>query len=118
MNDDNNNSNNNNVGNDMNNTPKSPNKEVDRLDRIEGKLDNLAEAFNKLARIEERMSHYHEGIARMGCRFDDHEERLRLMEEMTKRNAVVVSHVEKFGWLLISTAVGLWLWWVMGGNST
>jgi DNA repair ATPase RecN len=93
-------------------------KEAERLDRIEDKLDHLAEAFHKLARIEERMAHYHEGIARMGCRFDDHEERLRLMEEMTKRNAVVVSHVERFGWLIISTGVGLWLWWVMGGNGT
>ena len=79
----------------------------DRLDRIDVKLDKLSEAVSQLARIEERISHQTESMGQIDTRISDMESRIRALEFQSNSRGVVISYFERFGWILVTTAIGL-----------
>lgn len=54
---------------------------VVRLDRLDSKMDAMAQAVTALARIEERVASHIVGMQRMGKQIDDIEERVAELEK-------------------------------------
>ena len=79
----------------------------DRLDRIDVKLDNLSEAVSLLARIEERIAHQTENMIQINTRLNDMESRIRSLEFQSSSRGVVIGYIERFGWILMTAAIGL-----------
>lgn len=52
----------------------------ERLDRIESKVDKLAEAIMELVRLEEKMIQTQQALMRFGMRADDIEQRVEKIE--------------------------------------
>lgn len=84
-----------------------------RLDRIEEKLDQLAEAMNRLAMMEERLVHYHNSMSQLDERLDDHEARMRKMETV----GLVISNIERFVWFMMTSGIGIMAWFVSRGGA-
>lgn len=78
-----------------------------RLDRIDTKLDKLTDAISQLARIEERISHQNQNMIQLDAQFKDMEDRIRQLEYQGGTRGVLLRHIERFGWLLISAVIGL-----------
>lgn len=78
---------------------------LDRLDRIEGKMDSLVDAMIALARIEERQSNHIDGIQRMGVRLEALEVRVRDLENLWWRIAGAVTVIATVGATIIPVAV-------------
>jgi len=78
----------------------------DRLERMEKKLDNLADALVSLVRMEERM-------VTLFRRMDSYDEnqreigkRIGTLEHSTNNNGQMLRFVERLFWIVATAAVG------------
>ena len=78
-----------------------------RLNRIETKLDKLAEAMTMIARVDEKLTAGSARIDRLEYRLDEYEGDLDNVKAIVGYNAQSVKIAERFVWILISSIVGL-----------
>jgi len=83
-----------------------------RLDRIEEKIDKMAEAIISLARAEEKIHSLEEktvttwqSIDDLHVKFDDIEERLREAECLLGKTKASINSIVQFVWLVIGALV-------------
>ena len=81
--------------------------DVDRLDRIEQKLDRVVDALADLARIDERQD-------ALAQRIDRHEFRLDLIEDQTNATSETLAKsagqsrlIERAAWLVFAAALSV-----------
>ena len=77
-----------------------------RLDRIETKLDTLADAMIALARTEEKLSSLKEDHDRAFERMNNHSSKLDDIERKVEENAHTVQIINKLFWAAIIAALG------------
>ena len=78
-----------------------------RLEKIEQKIDRLADAVVSIARIEERVATVLKQNDRFFIRMDKMEERVDAVENNSNLNTRSFSFVERFLWGCVSSGVGL-----------
>ena len=78
-----------------------------RLNRIETKLDKLAEAMTLIARVDEKLTAGAARIDRLEFRLDEQEGDLDKVKAIVGYNSQSVKIAERFVWILISAVVGL-----------
>ena len=78
-----------------------------RLDQIDNKLDKLSDAVTRLATIEERMVHQTTTLDSLNRKLEDSEKRIRSLERQASARGVVLASVERFGWLILTTVIGI-----------
>tara|TARA_B100000242_G_scaffold216313_1_gene157903 strand:- start:221 stop:496 length:276 start_codon:yes stop_codon:yes gene_type:complete len=78
-----------------------------RLEKIEQKIDRLADAVVSIARIEERVATVLKQNDRFFIRMDKMEERVDAVENSSNINTRSFSFVERFLWVCVSSGVGL-----------
>jgi len=78
-----------------------------RLNRIETKLDKLAEAMTLIARVDEKLTAGAARIDRLEFRLDEYEGDLDNVKGIVGYNSQSVKIAERFVWILISSIVGL-----------
>lgn len=78
-----------------------------RLNRIESKLDKLAEAMTMIARVDEKLTAGAARIDRLESRLDEYEDDLDSVKGIVGYNSQSVKVAERFVWILISSIVGL-----------
>ena len=83
-----------------------------RLNRIETKLDKLAEAMTMIARVDEKLTAGSARIDRLEYRLDEYEGDLDGIKAIVGYNAQSVKIAERFVWILISSLVGLATYYV------
>ena len=78
-----------------------------RLERVEEKLDKLAEAVVSIARIEERVNTVLKHHDRFFNRLDRLEARVETVENksMLKRNAISIA--ARFSWVVITSGISM-----------
>lgn len=79
--------------------------EEHRLDRIEQKLDKLAEAVSAIARVEEKIYASTKRIDRLEFRLDDQEDDLDKIKTVVTQNAQGVKNSERFLWAFVSAVI-------------
>ena len=77
-----------------------------RLDRIEDKMDKMAEALVTLARFEEKMDVYNEYRQNSWERMNKFSEKLDRIEKTVEENAHTVGIINKLFWVAIVAAAG------------
>jgi len=77
-----------------------------RLDRIEDKMDKMAEALVTLARFEEKMDAYNEYRQNSWERMNKFSEKLDRIEKTVEENAHTVGIINKLFWVAIVAAAG------------
>lgn len=83
-----------------------------RLDRMDSKLEKLAEAMVTLARVEERLAHYVEGQQALTTRVNTHGQRLDGIEQVQAQRA----WIERAAWAVLLGAVSFGWWLAQGAN--
>jgi tetrahydromethanopterin S-methyltransferase subunit G len=84
----------------------SKSSQVDgRLDRIEQKIDKLAEAIVSIARAEEKLVMLENDKKFLMQRMIELDERVDTVEKKTDDNAATISVIQRITWIAISTAV-------------
>ena len=78
-----------------------------RLEKIEQKIDRLADAVVSIARIEERVATVLKQNDRFFIRMDKMEERVDAVENNSNLNTRSFSFVERFLCVCVSSGVGL-----------
>lgn len=78
-----------------------------RLNRIENKLDKLAEAMTLIARVDEKLTAGAARIDRLENKLDEFEDDLDSVKSIVGYNSQSVKIAERFVWILISSVVGL-----------
>ena len=78
-----------------------------RLNRIETKLDKLAEAMTLIARVDEKLTAGAARIDRLESKLDEFEDDLDSVKGIVGYNSQSVKIAERFVWILISSIVGL-----------
>ena len=78
-----------------------------RLNRIETKLDKLAEAMTMIARVDEKLTAGSARIDRLEYRLDEYEGDLDNVKSIVGYNSQSVKIAERFVWILISAIVGI-----------
>ena len=78
-----------------------------RLEKIEQKIDRLADAVVSIARIEERVATVLKQNDRFFIRMDKMEERVDAVENNSNINTRSFNFVERFLWICVSSGVGL-----------
>ena len=78
-----------------------------RLEKIEQKIDRLADAVVSIARIEERVATVLKQNDRFFIRMDKMEERVDAVENKSNLNTRSFSFLERFLWVCVSSGVGL-----------
>jgi DNA repair exonuclease SbcCD ATPase subunit len=78
----------------------------ERLERIEAKIDRLADDIDLLKVIQERVTNYSDVLKRYGLTLDDHEKRLRDMEVLGGARGNALKWVEQIVFICIGAAVG------------
>ena len=65
----------------------------------------------RLARLDEKVKGHDKKITDLEREvYEKHEERMKKMEQVTARNAVIVSYVERLGWAIIVALVSSFHW--------
>lgn len=65
----------------------------------------------KIARLEEKTKAHDEKISDLEREvYEKHAARLEKMEQITARNAIIVSYVERLGWAIIVAATSSFHW--------
>jgi len=78
-----------------------------RLNRIETKLDKLAEAMSMIARVDEKLVAGSARIDRLEYRLDEQENDIDTLKSDVGQNTQSVKTAERFVWILVSTLVGV-----------
>ncbi|MDP6587519.1 MAG: hypothetical protein QF535_22930 [Anaerolineales bacterium] len=78
-----------------------------RLERVEEKLDKLAEAVVSIARIEERVNTVLKHNDRFFNRLDKLEARVEDVETKSVLNRNAISIAERFVWVLITSGISM-----------
>lgn len=78
-----------------------------RLNRIETKLDKLAEAMTMIARVDEKLVAGSARVDRLEYRLDEYEGDLDNVKSIVGYNQQSVKIAERFVWILISAIVGI-----------
>jgi uncharacterized coiled-coil protein SlyX len=78
-----------------------------RLDRLEVKIDKMSEALSMLARVEEKIHSANGRIDRLEYRADEQERDVDNIKGVVGYNQQHVKNMERFVWLIVSTAVGV-----------
>lgn len=76
-----------------------------RLDRIESKIDQLAETVVALARAEEKLVSLERSRQEISDVLDNHSERIDKVEDVSASNSLTLSVVTKLGWLMVGTCI-------------
>lgn len=85
---------------------KQTNPVVDqRLDRIESKIDKLAEAIVSIARAEEKLVSLENDKKFLMEKMIKIEEKVILVERKTDENTSAISIIQRITWIAISTVV-------------
>ena len=85
----------------------------DRLDRIEAKIDKMAEAIVLMARFEEKLDNYEKYRDESWARMNRFSEKLDRIEKKVDENAHTVGLINKLFWVAIvafSGAVAAQIW--------
>ena len=82
-----------------------------RLNRIESKLDKLAEAMTMIARVDEKPTAGAARIDRLEYRLDEYEDDLDKVKGIVGYNSQSVKVAERFVWILISSIDRDWETW-------
>lgn len=77
-----------------------------RLERIEDKMDKMAEALITLARVEEKMENYNKYRDDSWSRMNKFSEKLDAIEKKVDENAHTVKIINKLFWVAIVAAAG------------
>ncbi len=77
-----------------------------RLDRIEDKMDKMADALVSIARFEEKMDSYNRYREDSWQRMNKFSEKLDAIEKKVDENANTVGVINKLFWIAIVTAAG------------
>ena len=77
-----------------------------RLERIENKMDKMAEALVTLARVEEKMETYNKYRDDSWSRMNKFSENLDAIEKKVDENAHTVRIINKLFWVAIVAAAG------------
>jgi hypothetical protein len=77
-----------------------------RLERIENKMDKMAEALITLARVEEKMETYNKYRDDSWSRMNKFSEKLDAIEKKVDENAHTVKIINKLFWVAIVAAAG------------
>lgn len=85
-----------------------------RLDRIENKLDTLADAMVLMARTEEKLTALKEDHDKAFQRMNSHSQKLDEIERQVQDNAATVGMINKLFWVAVvaiagSIAAQLWM---------
>lgn len=83
----------------------NPVVDIQRLDRIETKIDKLAEAIVSIARAEEKLVSLENDKKFLMERMIKMEERVVSIEKKTDENTSAISIIQRITWIAISTAV-------------
>ena len=78
-----------------------------RLEKIETKLDRLADAVVSIARIEERVATVLKQNDRFFTRMDKIEQRLEEVEAQADVNSTTGRFIERFMWIIVAASIGL-----------
>ena len=78
-----------------------------RLDKLEGKIDRLADAVITIARKEERVTTVLKQNDRFIMRLDRLEDRVETVEQTTKLNKKDVSNGERVFWVVFSAVIAV-----------
>ena len=78
-----------------------------RLEKIEIKLDRLADAVVSIARIEERVATVLKQNDRFFTRMDKIEQRLEEVEAQADVNSNTGRFIERFMWIIVAESIGL-----------
>ena len=91
--------------------------EKTRLDRIEEKIDKMADAIIALARAEEKISNLDETTRIILKRMVAQEERLRVVEQQQADAEGTLKTIKSIAWTFVSaiiTALGGAILWMLG----
>lgn len=77
------------------------------IGNLQGKVDQILETLNILARVEERQASAASVIAKIEARLNGHSERLRTIEASMSANRARVSGLDKLLWALVGAAGGV-----------
>ena len=77
-----------------------------RLERVENKMDKMAEALVTLARVEEKMENYNKYRDDSWSRMNKFSEKLDAIEKKVDENAHTVQVINKLFWVAIVAAAG------------
>ena len=77
-----------------------------RLERIEKKVDSLAESLVTVARIEERLATLLASVADTERRLSRHSERLDVVERESLRRGSTGRAVERVVWVVVTLVLG------------
>ena len=78
---------------------------ADRLDRIEEKIDKMADAIVSIARAEEKISGLESLTVDLHRKITDLEERLRKVEDITNQASSEIKVINKVFWIAVTTIV-------------
>ena len=78
-----------------------------RLDQIDTKLDKLSDAVSRLAAVEERLIHQTSSLDSLNRKLEESEQRIRTLEHQAGARGVVLASIERFGRLVLTTALGI-----------
>jgi predicted nuclease with TOPRIM domain len=80
-----------------------------RLERIEIKIDRLADEIDVLKVIQERMTNYSDVLKRYGLTLDDHEKRIRDLEVLGTVRGYSMKWVEQIIMIVIGGLIGYFI---------
>ena len=83
-----------------------------RLQRIENKLDKLAEAVVSLARMEERMVTLFNQMGKDEQRQEGLEKRIDEVEEINIKNGATLRFAERVFWVVVTAAISTGFWYL------
>jgi hypothetical protein len=78
-----------------------------RLDRIEEKIDKLADAITAIARVEEKMLASNNRVDALEIRIIRTEKDLNDIAILARKNSGVAAFADKAFWLIIGSIIGL-----------
>jgi hypothetical protein len=78
--------------------------QIDRLDRIEDKLDKLSDAIISLARAEEKLMGLEKFVHQQMEMLVDGQRRLELVEKQVQGNATTINIINKIFWIVMAAA--------------
>ena len=83
-----------------------------RLDRIEEKIDKLADAITAIARVEEKMLANNNRVDALEIRVVRTEKDLNDIAILARKNSGVVRFIDKIFWVVFGTVAGVVAWYM------